>query len=230
MSASRAKNRSINKPVGEASLGNLSELLENVTAGVIVTGAGDPAEPLLWGVPAFAIRGMALSKSSPNCRLLLVPRRSTGAGHPKAGAGEGILHPTAAGAVLGDAAGRSWWALVGIWSGGTNFPPKPISLGALGEGWGWDERQGWVFCRHVRCSGRRLHARLLPTLMQGGISSCQSGVLSVCAPTQASIKIQAGSNVCQSPAAEARAPGAARCPGTPRPGREGWEWSLKCAA
>lgn len=190
----------------------------------------------LWALPSprsggclpLPCGGWLWASPLPAFRLLLVPRRSAGVGQPKAEAGEGILHPLAARAVVGDAAGHSWWALVGIWSDGTKFPPKPVSLGALGEG--WDELQGWVFRRHVRCSGRRLHARLLPTLVQRGISSCQSGVLSVCPPTQASIKIQAGLNVCQSPAAEARAPDADPRPGTPRPGGEGRDWSVECAA
>lgn len=138
-----------------------------------------------------------------------------------------------------------WWAMLQDTAGGLllgsgvmepNFLPNlsPSVPWERGEGWdelqGWAELQGWVFCRHVRCSGRRLHARLLPTLVQRGISSCQSGVLSVCPPTQASIKIQAGLNVCQSPAAEARAPDADPRPGTLRPGGEGWDWSVKCAA
>lgn len=105
MSPSRAKNRSINKAAGKASLGNLSGLLENVIAAVTVTGDVDPAEPLLWGVPAFPVWGVALSKSSPTLQVALVP------GHPKAGAGEGISRPVAAGAVMGDVVRHSWWGL-----------------------------------------------------------------------------------------------------------------------
>lgn len=105
MSPSRAKNRSINKAAGKASLGNLSGLLENVIAAVTVTGDVDPAEPLLWGVPAFPVWGVALSKSPPTLQIACGARRSAGVGHPKAGAGEGTLHPVAAGAVVGDTAG-----------------------------------------------------------------------------------------------------------------------------
>lgn len=77
------------------------------------------------------------------------------------------------------------------------------------RGEGWHELQGcFSLAREMLWQE---HTWLLPTLVQRGISSCQSGMLSVCPPTQASIKIQAGLNVCQSPAAEARAPDA----GTP---------------
>lgn len=109
MSPSRAKNRSINKAAGKASLGNLSGLLENVIAAVTVTGDVDPAEPLLWGVPAFPVWGVALSKSSPTLQVALVPGEALG--HPKAGAGEGISRPVAAGAVMGDVVRHSWWGL-----------------------------------------------------------------------------------------------------------------------
>lgn len=132
-----------------------------------------------------------------------------------------------------------WWVMLQDTGGGFLLGSggmEPIFLPSLSP-WvpwerveGWDGRQGWAFHRHVKCSGRRLHAWLLPTLVQRGISSCQSGVLSVCPPTQASIKIQAGLNICQSPAAGARAPDADRCPGIQCPCGASQDWSLKCAA
>lgn len=98
--------------------------------------------------------------------------------------GWAILQDTAGGLLLG--------------SGGIKpiFFPNLCPWVPLERGEGWDELQGCFFHQHVRCCGRRLHAWLLPTLVQRGIPSCQSGVLSVCPPTQASIKIQAGLNVC----------------------------------